>query len=124
MSPGGDQQWLGDGMAEEAIDMLARIGELRVIARTSSFALRGSDIKTVGRELDVGSVLEGSVRRSGDQVRITAQLIRVADGSHLWSARYDEKLDDIFAIQAKIARGAGRGDPRQARHRITLRLTP
>jgi len=91
-------------MAEEAIDMLARIGELRVIARTSAFSLRGSDIKTVGRELDVGSVLQGSVRRAGDQVRITAQLIRVADGSHLWSARYDEKLDDIFAVQEKIAR--------------------
>jgi TolB-like protein/regulator of protease activity HflC (stomatin/prohibitin superfamily) len=104
MSPEGDQQWLGDSMAEEAIDMLARIGELRVIARTSAFALRGSDIKTVGRELDVGSVVEGSVRRAGDQVRITAQLIRVSDGSHLWSARYDEKLEDIFAIQEKIAR--------------------
>ncbi|MGI9326800.1 MAG: TIR domain-containing protein [Pseudomonadales bacterium] len=104
MSPGGDQQWLAEGMAEEAIDMLVRFDELRVIARTSAFALRGSDVKTVGRELGVGSVVEGSVRRSGDQVRVTAQLIRVADGSHLWSARYDEKLDDIFAIQEKIAR--------------------
>jgi TolB-like protein len=102
MSPDGDQQWLADGMAEEVIEMLARIKELRVVA--STFALSGSDIKTVGHELDVGSVIEASVRRAGNRVRVTAQLIRVADGSHLWSARYDERLDDIFAIQEKIAR--------------------
>jgi tetratricopeptide (TPR) repeat protein len=74
------------------------------MARSSAFALRGRDIKTVGSELNVGSVVEGSVRRSGDELRITAQLIRVADGSHLWSGRYDRALADVFAIQAEIAR--------------------
>ena len=104
MSPDGDQEWLANGMAEELIENLSRIGELRVIARTSSFALRGQDIATVGERLDVGSVVEGSVRRSGDDLRISAQLVRAADGSRLWSARYDRRLDDVFATQAEIAR--------------------
>ncbi len=104
MSPGGDQKWLADGMAEELIETLSRIEALRVPARTSAFALRGKDIRTVGAELRVGSVVEGSVRRSDDQLRITAQLIRVSDGYHLWSARYDRKLSDVFAIQSEIAR--------------------
>jgi TolB-like protein len=104
MSPGGDQEWLANGMAEELIESLSRIEALRVMARTSAFALRGQDIQTVGTTLKVGSVVEGSVRRSGDELRITAQLIRVADGSHLWSARYDKSLTDVFAIQSEIAR--------------------
>ncbi len=83
---------------------LSRIEALRVLARTSAFAMRGKDIGTVGAELRVGSVVEGSVRRSDDQLRVTAQLIRVSDGSHLWSARYDRKLADVFAIQSEIAR--------------------
>jgi TolB-like protein len=103
MSPGGDQAWLANGMAEELIGALSRIKALRVIARTSSFAVRREDIQTVGAKLSVGSVVEGSVRRSGDDLRITAQLIRVADGSHLWSARYDRKLAEVFAIQSEIA---------------------
>ena len=104
MSPGGDQKWLADGMAEELIETLSRIEALRVPARTSAFAQKGKDIRTVGAELRVGSVVEGSVRRSDDQLRITAQLIRVSDGYHLWSARYDRKLSDVFAIQSEIAR--------------------
>ncbi len=104
MSPGGDQKWLADGMAEELIETLSRIEALRVPARTSAFALKGKDIATVGAELRVGSVVEGSVRRSDDQLRVTAQLIRVSDGSHLWSARYDRKLSDVFEVQTEIAR--------------------
>ncbi len=104
MSPGGDSAWLGDGMAEELIDALSRIEELRVIARTSAFAHRGEDVATIGEKLDVGAVVEGSVRRSGDQLRVTAQLIRVDDQSHLWSASYDRGLSDVFAIQCEIAR--------------------
>jgi TolB-like protein/class 3 adenylate cyclase/Flp pilus assembly protein TadD len=104
MSPEGDQKWLGDGMAEELIEALSRIEALRVIARTSAFALRGQDIETAGAKLKVGSVIEGSVRRSGDQLRVTAQLIRVADSSHLWSGTYARQLDDVFAIQREVAR--------------------
>jgi adenylate cyclase len=104
MSPGGDQGWLANGMAEELIESLSRIEELQVIARTSAFALRGQDIETIGAKLNVGSVVEGSVRRAGDDLRITAQLIRTVDGTHLWSARYDRQLDDVFAIQTEIAR--------------------
>jgi adenylate cyclase len=103
MSPGGDQTWLADGMAEELIDALSRIKAFRVIARTSTFDLRGESVHAVGRGLNVGSVVEGSVRRSGDQVRVTAQLIGVSDGSHLWTGRYDRDLDDIFAVQGEIA---------------------
>jgi TolB-like protein/Tfp pilus assembly protein PilF len=104
MSPGGDQAWLANGMAEELIEALSRIEDLKVIARNSTVAMRGKDVRVVGDRLGVGSVVEGSVRRSGEQLRVTAQLIRVADGSHLWSARYDRKLDDVFAIQTEIAR--------------------
>ena len=104
MSPEGDQGWLADGMAEELIEAVSRIQELRVIARTSAFALRGQEIQSVGARLGVGAVVQGSVRRSGDQLRITAQLVRASDGSQLWSARYDRQLDDLFAIQSEIAR--------------------
>jgi adenylate cyclase len=104
MSPAGDSAWLGDGMAEELIDALSRIEALRVIARTSAFAHRGEDVSTIGEKLQVGAVVEGSVRRSGDQLRVTAQLIRVGDQSHLWSASYDRGLSDVFALQREIAR--------------------
>jgi TolB-like protein/cytochrome c-type biogenesis protein CcmH/NrfG len=104
MSPGGDQKWLGDGMAEDLIESLSRIDELRVIARTSAFGHRGEDNAIIGERLQVGSVVEGSLRRSGDQLRVTAQLIRVADSSHLWSGTYARQLDDVFAIQREIAR--------------------
>ena len=104
MSPGGDQEWLGNGMAEELIESLSRFRQLRVIARTSAFALRGETAATIGERLGVGSVVEGSVRSSGDELRINAQLVRTADGTNAWSARYDRKLDDVFGLQTEIAR--------------------
>jgi adenylate cyclase len=92
-------------MAEDLITALAHVDGLQVAARTSAFAFKGQnrDIREIGRLLDVGSVLEGSVRRAGNRLRITAQLIRVADGMHLWSERFDRQLDDVFAIQDEIS---------------------
>ena len=104
MSPDGDQEWLANGMAEELIENVSRIEGLRVIARTSAFALRGREIAEIADRLAVGSVVEGSVRRSGDDLRITAQLVRAVDGSRIWSARYDRRLDDVFALQTEITR--------------------
>jgi adenylate cyclase len=106
MSPEKDQEYFCDGMAEELINMLAKIQGLRVIPRTSSFSFKGkdTDIRTIGRELDVEVVLEGSVRKADNQVRITAQLINVSDRSHLWSETYDRRLDDIFVVQEEISR--------------------
>ncbi|HSG96462.1 MAG TPA: hypothetical protein VLA11_00540, partial [Woeseiaceae bacterium] len=98
MSPGGDQVWLADGLAEDLLDILSRIDGLRVIARTSSFALRGQNIAIVGESLGAGSVVEGSVRRAGEKLRVTAQLIRVSDQTHIWSNSYDRELDDVFEI--------------------------
>ncbi len=91
-------------MAEEVIHALARIEGLRVVARTSSFALRGRglDVREIGRLLNVGAVLEGSVRASGSRLRITAQLINVDDGFHVWSERFDREAGDIFAVQDEI----------------------
>ena len=102
--PGND--YFGEGMAEEIINALTGLGALRVAARTSSFAFKGQnvDVRTIGQRLDVGAVLEGSVRRAGDRLRITAQLISVADGFHLWSQRFDRDLADVFAIQDEISR--------------------
>jgi Tfp pilus assembly protein PilF len=91
-------------MAEDLIESLSRIEELKVIARNSTLAMRGKDVRVVGEQLDVGSVVEGSVRRSGDQLRVTAQLIRVEDASHLWSAQFERRLDDVFSIQREIAK--------------------
>ena len=100
-----EQEYFCDGMAEEILNALAHIRNLRVVARTSSFAFRGraEDVRQIGAQLDVATLLEGSVRRSGDRLRITAQLIKVADGSHLWSERYDRSLEDVFTIQEEIA---------------------
>ncbi len=105
MSPGQDQEYFADGMAEELINALSKVPGLRVAARTSAFAFKGKaeDIRTIGDQLNVGAIVEGSVRKAGDRVRITAQLIRVADGFHIWSDTYDRKLDDVFAIQNEIA---------------------
>jgi serine/threonine-protein kinase len=104
MSPEKDQDYFGEGIAEELINALAHIQELRVVARTSAFALKGMnlDIRDIGRKLDVRAVLEGSVRKAGNRLRVTAQLINVEDGYHLWSERYDREIDDIFAIQDEI----------------------
>jgi TolB-like protein/lipoprotein NlpI len=104
MSAGHDQEYLCDGIAEELISVLTRIEGLRVIARTSAFALKGSraDVREIGRRLGVSTLLEGSVRKAGNRVRITAQLVDVRDGSHLWAEKYDRELADIFAIQDEV----------------------
>jgi serine/threonine-protein kinase len=101
-----DAEYFSDGIAEEIIDTLARLPGLKVAARTSSFAFRGSgvDLGEVGAKLRVATVLEGSVRRAGSRLRVTAQLIKVADGFHLWSERYDREMTDVFAIQDEIAK--------------------
>lgn len=106
MSPASDQGYLGDGIAEEIMGGLSKVEELRVTARTSAFAFKGKNesIETIGKQLGVGALVEGSVRKAGDRLRITAQLIRVADGFELWSDSFDRKLDDVFAIQDEIAR--------------------
>jgi TolB-like protein/Flp pilus assembly protein TadD len=105
MSTDPEQEYFSDGLTEELLNLLARIPELRVISRTSAFFYKGKDfrIADVGRELNVDHVLEGSVRRSGDQIRITAQLIDVSDDSHVWSDTWDRTLDDVFVVQDEIA---------------------
>jgi len=105
MSPAKDQEYFCDGIAEEIINDLAQVGGLRVASRTSSFAYKGTreDIRTIGKKLGVRSVLEGSVRRRDNRIRITSQLIDVADGYHLWTQQYDRELEDVFAIQEEIA---------------------
>ena len=105
MSPQRDQEYFCEGMAEELINALMKIGQLHIASRTSAFAFKGKseDIGEIGRKLKVGTVLEGSVRKAGNRLRITAQLINVADGYHLWSERYDRDMEDVFAIQEEIA---------------------
>jgi adenylate cyclase len=107
MSGDAEQDYFADGMVEEIITGLARIRWLLVIARNSTFAYKGKspDIRQVGRELDVRYVLEGSVRRAGGRVRITAQLIAAEDGRHLWADRFDGALDDVFDLQDRITAG-------------------
>jgi serine/threonine-protein kinase len=105
MSPEADE-YFSDGLAEEIINLLAHIPELKVTARTSAFAFRGKeqDIRKIADALGVRAILEGSVRRAGNRIRVTAQLINATDGLHLWSERYDRELTDVFAIQDEIAR--------------------
>lgn len=105
MSAGQDQGYLADGITEEILNRLTRAGNLRVISRTSSFAFRGKpvDIREVAEQLDVSHVLEGSIRRSGNTVRITAQLIAASDNAHVWSDTFDRELDDLFVVQDEIA---------------------
>ncbi len=105
LSQGKDQEYFSDGITEELLDLLAKVPKLRVIARTSSFSYKGKDtpIAEIARVLHVAAVLEGSVRKSGEKVRITVQLIRASDSSHLWSETYDRTLDDIFKVQDEIA---------------------
>jgi TolB-like protein/thioredoxin-like negative regulator of GroEL len=101
-----DQQYFSDGLSEELIDLLAQIPELKVTARTSSFSFRDRPVTVaeIGQALQVANVLEGSVRKAGNTVRITAQLVRVDNGYHLWSATYDRDLKDVFKVQDDIAR--------------------
>jgi serine/threonine protein kinase/Tfp pilus assembly protein PilF len=105
MSTDAENEYFADGMAEEIINALSKIQSLRVASRTVSFALKGKneDLAEVGRKLHVSTVLDGSVRRMGNRVRITAQLVNVADGYQLWSDRYDREMEDIFAIQDDIS---------------------
>ena len=105
MSPEGDQEYLSDGIAEELLNLLVQIPDLKVAARTSSFSFKGENvnIEEVASELRVAHVLEGSVRKAGNRVRITAQLIKADDGYHLWSETFDRTLDDVFAIQDEIS---------------------
>lgn len=105
LSQARDQQYLADGLAEDILHQLAQSPALRVISRTSSFSFRDSreDLRSIGRALDAEYLLEGSVRRDGDRLRVTAQLIRAGDGSHLWSRTYARELRDVFAVQADIA---------------------
>jgi serine/threonine protein kinase/Tfp pilus assembly protein PilF len=123
MSSDPENEFLADGITEDIINALAQIEDLRVAARTSAFSFKGKhvDLRTVGECLNVTTVLEGSVRKSGNRLRIMAQLINVADGYHLWSERYDRELQDIFEVQDEIAKtiadrlkvtlGAGRQKP-------------
>jgi TolB-like protein len=105
MSDDKSNEYFSDGLTEELLNVLANVPGLRVIARTSSFAYKGKEVKIaeVARDLNVDHVLEGSVRKSGNRVRITTQLIRSSDSSHLWSQTYDRDLDDIFAVQDEIS---------------------
>jgi len=105
MSEAHDQEYFADGMSEQILDLLAKIPALKVIARTSSFQFKGKaeDVRVVGDKLGVATVLEGSVRKAGDRLRITAQLIRASDGTHLWSEVYDRQVRDVFRTQDEIA---------------------
>jgi adenylate cyclase len=105
MSNDPENEFFSDGIAEEIVNALTKVKALRVASRTSSFAFKGKneDIGEIGRKLKVQTVLEGSVRKAGDRLRVTAQLINVADGYHLWSERYDRQLEDVFEIQDDIA---------------------
>ena len=104
MSADKENEYFSDGLAEEIIHALAHVPGLKVAGRTSSFFFRGKDVEfgEIGRKLNVDHILEGSVRKAGNRVRVTAQLIKVADGFHLWSERYDREMTDIFAIQDEI----------------------
>ncbi len=106
LSEGKDQEYFSDGLTDELITALSRVEGIRVAARTSSFQFKGRqiDVSEIGRQLHVGAVLEGSVRKSGDRVRITAQLVSTRDGYQLWSDAYDRELKDVFGVQEDIAR--------------------
>ena len=105
MSAARDQEYFSDGLSEELLNLLAKIPELKVINRTSSFSFKGKneDLRSIAEKLGVAHILEGSVRKDGNKIRVTTQLIRAADGSHLWSETYDRDLEDIFKLQDDIA---------------------
>jgi TolB-like protein/DNA-binding winged helix-turn-helix (wHTH) protein/Tfp pilus assembly protein PilF len=108
MSQSKDQEYFSDGLSEQLIHELARVPSLKVVARSSAFQFKGKneDLRSVGRKLGVANVLEGSVRRDGNHLRITAELIKAEDGFQLWSQTYDREINDIFAVQDDIARAA------------------
>jgi TolB-like protein/DNA-binding winged helix-turn-helix (wHTH) protein/Flp pilus assembly protein TadD len=108
VSPGKDQEYFSDGLSEQLIHELAKVSGLKVVGRSSAFQFKGKneDLRNVGHRLGVANVLEGSVRREGNHVRITAELVKVDDGFQLWSQSYDRQINDIFAVQDEIARAA------------------
>lgn len=108
MSPGKDQEYFSDGLAEQLIHDLAKVSGVKIVGRSSAFQFKGrnEDLRNVGRKLGVANVLEGSVRREGNHVRITAELVKADDGFQLWSQTYDREINDIFAVQDEIARAA------------------
>jgi adenylate cyclase len=125
LSPGRDQDYLCEGLAEELINALTHVEGLRVASRTASFQFRGAgaDVREVGRALRVGTLLEGSVRKANNHLRVTVQLVEVSTGSHRWSQRFDRPLDDIFAIQDEIANSVAaslRDRPLSAREQHAL----
>jgi len=105
LSPGGDQAFFAEGLSEEILNVLAQVPGLKVAGRTSSFAFKGkgTDLREIGEVLNVAHILEGSVRKAGDRIRVTAQLIQASDGFHLFSRTYDRDLDDVFSVQDEIA---------------------
>ena len=105
MSADPEQEFFCDGISEEIINTLTQVRDLKVIARTSAFSFKGQnvDVREIGRKLDVEHLLEGSVRKAGDRLRITAQLVKVSDGFHIWSERFDREMDDVFAVQDEIS---------------------
>ncbi|HVJ29546.1 MAG TPA: winged helix-turn-helix domain-containing protein, partial [Gammaproteobacteria bacterium] len=128
MSPEHDQEYFCDGMVEEIITELTRVPGLRVAARTSSFAFkhRADDVREIGRRLGVSTVLEGSVRKAGDRLRVTAQLIDAATGFHHWSERWDRTIEDMLAIQAEIGQQIAavlRGAPHGRSERSAVTFT-
>ncbi|MCU0854297.1 MAG: hypothetical protein MUF63_05160, partial [Rhodobacteraceae bacterium] len=106
LSQAQDQEYLGDGLAEEILNQLAQVPALRLVGRTSSFSFKGKDddLRTIGSKLGVAHLLDGSVRKAGDRIRVTAQLVAASDSSQLWSKTYDRNLTDVFAVQDEIAR--------------------
>jgi TolB-like protein/tetratricopeptide (TPR) repeat protein len=110
LSPGKDQEYFADGISEEILNTLAGVKDLKVSGRTSSFSFKGKneDMKVIGEKLGVAHLLEGSVRKAGDQLRITAQLVKTSDGFHLWSQTYDRPLADVFKVQEEIAASVAR----------------
>ena len=106
MSPNKDHEYFSDGISEELLNLLAKIPDLKVISRTSSFSYKGKDATAtdIGKELSVSHILEGSIRKAGNTIRVTAQLINTSDGSHEWSHTYDRELDSIFKVQDNIAK--------------------
>ena len=109
LSSDAEQEYFSDGMTEELLNVLAKNPALKVAARTSVFEFKGKggDVRAIGKQLGVSHIVEGSIRRDGQQIRVTAQLIRVADGFHVWSETYDRKLESVFALQDDIAKRIG-----------------
>jgi len=106
MSPDADAEYFSDGITEEIINALTRVQNLRVASRTSAFAFKGKtqDVRSIGLQMNASAVLEGSVRKAGNRLRITAQLVNTADGYHLWGERFDREMSDVFAVQDEISR--------------------